>query len=127
ICNAEPQPEEKSKCLYELFIIQHIIHRMTEDECDNVIENRGILFKEECKEMNTFILSDVKTVKSICKGRTDGDIISESLFEIIDCELKSKTEKKPPCKYNGKRQFKKRIEVSCEGGYPVHYKRALKE
>lgn len=123
---AEPQPEEKTKRLYEQFKTQHINDRMTEDQCDSEIKTRNISdTKKECKEKNTFILSDNETVKSICNDRTDGDVRSKSQFEIIDCELTSKTEKTPPCKYNGKHQFKKRIEVSCQGGYPVHYKRAF--
>uniref|UniRef100_A0A3Q2W473 Ribonuclease A-domain domain-containing protein n=1 Tax=Haplochromis burtoni TaxID=8153 RepID=A0A3Q2W473_HAPBU len=80
---------------------------------------------KQCKEKNTFILSDSETVKSICNNRPDGDVRSKSQFGIIDCELISKTEKTPPCRYNGKHQFKKRIEVSCKGGYPVHYKSIL--
>lgn len=123
---AEPQPEEETKRLYELFKTQHINDRMTEDQCDSEILTRNILDKnKECKEKNTFILSDSETVKSICNNRPDGDVRSKSQFGIIDCELISKTEKTPPCRYNGKHQFKKRIEVSCKGGYPVHYKSAF--
>lgn len=119
--------EEETKRLYELFKTQHINDRMTEDQCDSEILTRNISDKnKECKEKNTFILSDSETVKFICNNRTDGDRCrSESQFEIIDCELISKTEKTPPCRYNGKHQFKKRIEVSCKGGYPVHYYRAF--
>uniref|UniRef100_A0A3B4HAX0 Ribonuclease A-domain domain-containing protein n=1 Tax=Pundamilia nyererei TaxID=303518 RepID=A0A3B4HAX0_9CICH len=125
-----------TKRLYELFKTQHINDRMTEDQCDSEILTRNILDKnKECKEKNTFILSDSETVKFIC-NRPDSDRCrsesqdsdrcrSESQFEIIDCELMSKTEKTPPCRYNGKHQFKKRIEVSCKGGYPVHYYRAF--
>lgn len=125
--NAEAQPEEETKRLYELFKTQHINDRMTEDQCDSEILTRNILDKnKECKEKNTFILSDSETVKFICNNRPDSDRCrSESQFEIIDCELTSKTEKTPPCRYNGKHQYKKRIEVSCKGGYPVHYKSAF--
>ncbi|XP_069027609.1 ribonuclease, liver-like [Embiotoca jacksoni] len=107
---------------YQKFRKQHIRKQMTVGDCNKVMNNEIKKLNEgRCKEINTFILADEKTVKSVCEtnGEPYKNNMTKSLqpFNIIVCEKIKKVKKK--CQYGGK-SLNKKIVIKCVG-YPVHY------
>ncbi|KAF3688507.1 Ribonuclease-like 3 [Channa argus] len=107
---------------YEKFKIQHIKKDMTENECGSELYKRKINKNQyRCKKINTFILADEQDVKDICKDQISGMVQSTQKFDIVVCELKKKESIKSKCNYQGERLTNRVVEVTCEGGFPVHY------
>uniref|UniRef100_A0A3Q0R623 Ribonuclease A-domain domain-containing protein n=1 Tax=Amphilophus citrinellus TaxID=61819 RepID=A0A3Q0R623_AMPCI len=106
---------------------QHVDAKMTANDCNKKISCRNIYKNDNsCKTTNTFILSDEKTVKSICQGEgrydsKSGMTYSKKHFRIVKCKLKSRGGRKPHCQYRGKRFTNRTIAVRCDEGLPVHY------
>lgn len=107
---------------YEKFNRQHINKKMTKKKCDSVMKSRKIYNNDNsCKEINTFILSDPKKVKSICKDcQSRCRTRSKEMFRIVVCERK-KGARKPRCEYKGKELANQHVVVECEQGLPVHF------
>uniref|UniRef100_A0A8D0DCS1 Ribonuclease A-domain domain-containing protein n=1 Tax=Sander lucioperca TaxID=283035 RepID=A0A8D0DCS1_SANLU len=105
---------------------QHINEQMSVDDCDDVMRARKIakINKNKCKKTNTFILSNIKTVRSICVNNgepydQDRNMTkSQKHFDIVVCHLKPTRPAK--CHYNGKK-LNKKIIIKCVRGFPVHY------
>ncbi|XP_029298025.1 ribonuclease-like 3 [Cottoperca gobio] len=105
------------KYRYNKFINQHIIAEMEVCSCDSVMRTRKI----ERKQINTFIISDIPAVRSICvgNGEPDGNLTkSIKRFNIVVCKLRK-------CIYFGEIKEKKKVIIKCEGGFPVHYGRDI--
>lgn len=112
---------------YDKFKRQHVDATMTKDNCDTQISRKKI-YKNgvECKPINTFILSQEETVKSICNGvgrvvdQNEGKTESNIQFRVVVCTLNSgKIE--PNCKYDGEDLTGRRVVVKCKNKLPVHY------
>ncbi|MEQ2222796.1 hypothetical protein ILYODFUR_030138 [Ilyodon furcidens] len=110
---------------FEKFKIQHIVDKNDMNDmnqgCDHIIQKRNILDSDsKCKAKNTFILSPIKDVISVCKGKKDinGLIRSVSDFATVLCKLIGKKDAEL-CEYNSVKKNKK-IRIACENGKPVH-------
>lgn len=109
--------------LYNKFKNQHIISNMTESNCTAVMQGRKISNAKKCKNTNTFILSNAKTVKAICgdKGQPYGKLTkSIGRFYIVVCKVKKQQAKPAKCLYQGEK-LNKKIIIKCEKSFPVHY------
>ena len=118
-----------TKGRYEKFIKQHIDKHMIVNKCDAEIRKRKISWfnintkRHECKQSNTFIMANIKTVKSVCDGEGEpykNMTRSTEYFDIVFCNLTNQAAKYPKCHYDGK-ALKHRIIIKCEQGLPVHY------
>lgn len=114
---------------YRKFIEQHINGQMSVNRCDEVIRSRRISKTDsnECKETNTFIRANTNTVKSICeRGGEPYGQLTRSLqpFDVVVCTLKNQQGRQPNCQYRGQARTR-RIAISCEQGYPVHFDRDI--
>ncbi|MEQ2218957.1 hypothetical protein XENOCAPTIV_010548 [Xenoophorus captivus] len=113
---------------FKKFKIQHIIDITNINDmndmnqgCDHIIQKRNILDSDSnCKTKNTFILSPIKNVISVCKGKKDinGLITSEWDFETVLCKRIGEKNAKP-CEYTSQKENKK-IRIACENRKPVH-------
>ncbi|XP_028446005.1 ribonuclease-like 3 [Perca flavescens] len=117
--------DAKTKRQYKKFRNQHINEQMSVDGCDDVMRARKIAINnKKCKKTNTFILSNVKRVRSICVNNgepydQDKNMTkSHEHFNIVVCRLEPTKHAK--CHYNGKK-LNKKIIIKCVGGFPVHY------
>uniref|UniRef100_A0A3B4YUU5 Ribonuclease A-domain domain-containing protein n=1 Tax=Seriola lalandi dorsalis TaxID=1841481 RepID=A0A3B4YUU5_SERLL len=108
---------------YKKFKKQHICDSMTFTNCDDVMQKRHISgLNKKCKRINTFILANIKQVKSICDiVPYDNVTISNQCFDIVVCNLTQQKAKLAKCQYSGQKIDKKLIIIKCEQGYPVHY------
>uniref|UniRef100_A0A3B4TC61 Ribonuclease A-domain domain-containing protein n=1 Tax=Seriola dumerili TaxID=41447 RepID=A0A3B4TC61_SERDU len=109
---------------YKKFRKQHIYEKMTVTKCDYEMQARNIsrLKNKECKSINTFILADIKPVKSICdRVPYDNETTSHQRFDLVVCNLTQQKAKLAKCRYSGHEKHKKLIIIKCEQGYPVHY------
>lgn len=117
--------DAKIKSRYEKFKNQHINKKMNASSCDDVMQARKIFTNtNKCKNTNTFVLSDIKPVKSVCEkeGEPWRKKMTKSLkrFNIVVCKVKNQKAKPPKCTYLGKK-LNKKIIIKCEKGFPVHY------
>lgn len=117
--------DAKIKSRYEKFQNQHIDKKMNASSCDDVMQARKISPNtNKCKKTNTFILSNVKPVKSICgkEGEPWSNQMTKSLkhFDIVVCKVKKQKAKPAKCTYLGEK-LNKKIIIKCEKGFPVHY------
>ncbi|KAM3866988.1 integrin alpha-6-like [Diretmus argenteus] len=92
---------------YQHFINQHVNRQMSVNSCDDVIRSKGITKtnSNECKETNTFIRANLKTIKSICEhGGEPHGTMTKSLqpFDIVVCSLRNQN-RHPHCEYRGER------------------------
>ncbi|XP_062845236.1 ribonuclease-like 3 [Trichomycterus rosablanca] len=91
---------------YQRFKNNHVYGSMTKDQCTSVIKKRKITQgKNECKDVNSFILANDKEINAVCTGAgapQGGDLyMSDKLFPVIDCKLKSGA-RYPKCEYGEK-------------------------
>uniref|UniRef100_I3KYV6 Ribonuclease A-domain domain-containing protein n=1 Tax=Oreochromis niloticus TaxID=8128 RepID=I3KYV6_ORENI len=110
---------------YEKFLQQHVDASMTVEKCDEEMKKKWIYnVDNSCKFTNTFILSNEKQVKDICKRQGspyDTSLTkSKEKFNIVICQLNNGA-RKPNCQYNGRLHSNVRVVVQCKGGLPVHY------
>ncbi|KAJ6651892.1 hypothetical protein lerEdw1_015948 [Lerista edwardsae] len=86
--------------------------------CTQMMQRRGL----KCQRSNTFIHASDEQLTSICNSRgqiLDGNQTSKILFPITICTLR-RGFKGVFCRYKGKSKIK-RIRVTCEKGFPVHF------
>uniref|UniRef100_A0A3Q1IJA4 Ribonuclease A-domain domain-containing protein n=1 Tax=Anabas testudineus TaxID=64144 RepID=A0A3Q1IJA4_ANATE len=120
----------KIKSRYQKFQNQHIIKKMNATNCDDVMQTRNISKgnTNKCKETNTFIIGNIKPVKSICEGKGEPwrNQMTKSLkrFDIVVCKLKKQKARPARCLYRGK-ELNMKIIIKCEKGFPVHYDRDI--
>ncbi|XP_053735608.1 ribonuclease-like [Synchiropus splendidus] len=100
------------------FTKKHINPAMKADQCTDVIAGRLINNKNNCREINTFILAEIDKVKTICQ-QGNGVVESDRVFNVLVCCRKGK-KSTPPCSYGGY-ETKHRIKVECKNGNPLHY------
>lgn len=97
---------------------KHINKDMTEDQCNEKM--KAVNKKNQCKEKNTFILSEEGLVNDLCKDVNDNKHKeSTDAFKIVNC-IHDKTSKHPKCAYKGETSEEK-ITVTCKDKKPVHY------
>ncbi|MEQ2285495.1 hypothetical protein AMECASPLE_032448 [Ameca splendens] len=121
ILTPREKPVEEER--YEKFRIQHINETMDENSCDSEIRRKNIYEKNRCKTINTFILADENSVKSICQGEKNNNkkkTRSKQKFRIVVCKLK-KPARKPKCQYEGIKLTNRIVAVRCQNGLPVHF------
>ncbi|KAJ3587709.1 hypothetical protein NHX12_011306 [Muraenolepis orangiensis] len=96
---------------YQKFINQHVKANMRINQCDSVINGKGISETDSnrCKEINTFIRSTLPQIKAICRsGVPYGELTkSTTPFDIVVCTLKNRDEpsyptRLPHCQYQGR-------------------------
>ncbi|KAL8176484.1 UNVERIFIED_CONTAM: hypothetical protein K2H54_035477 [Gekko kuhli] len=86
--------------------------------CDQMMRRRHM----KCQKRNIFVHASEEQLKSICNSRgqtMNGNTVSKALFPITICKLR-RFLRKVRCTYRGKSKIK-RIRVTCEKGFPVHY------
>lgn len=124
LCATVLSQDAKIKSRYKKFKNQHINKKMNASSCDDVMQARKISTNtNNCKKKNTFILSNVQPVKSVCrKGELLRNNMTKSLkrFDIVVCKVKKQKAKPPKCMYIGEK-LNKKIIIKCEEGFPVHY------
>nr|NP_001187912.1 angiogenin-3 precursor [Ictalurus punctatus]ADO29290.1 angiogenin-3 [Ictalurus punctatus] len=118
---AEAQPPDV-KHRYQNFLTQHVYPTMTEAKCTSEIRQRKITDgnTNNCKEVNTFIKTNIKDIMPVCGGAT-GRFTSGQPFPVVTCKLHS-GERRPNCDYGKKGHMDTRyITIECDQGWPVHY------
>uniref|UniRef100_A0A8C9Y066 Ribonuclease A-domain domain-containing protein n=1 Tax=Sander lucioperca TaxID=283035 RepID=A0A8C9Y066_SANLU len=123
------------------FYKRHVNKGMTEDQCTDVIKNRGINeeYNEKinqenkvCKPTNTFLNGkNADSTGTICCSREGGELwpqnhkfkISKAIYPLVECK-RDKVSQYPDCVYKGETYTDRRIIVSCtsskDGGTPYH-------
>nr|AAK30253.1 RNase A-type ribonuclease rc203 precursor [Aquarana catesbeiana]AAL87036.1 RC-RNase7 precursor [Aquarana catesbeiana] len=86
--------------------------------CNTIMDNNIYIVGGQCKKVNTFIISSATTVKAICNGVTNSNVLSPTRFQLDTCTRTSITPR--PCPYSSKKETNK-ICVKCENQLPVHF------
>ncbi|KAK9967234.1 hypothetical protein ABG768_001642 [Culter alburnus] len=112
---------------YVKFRNQHVDPFMTVNDCTSRIENRDITGTAgACKPVNSFIVANEDTIKTVCgrggtRLRNDRNLFeSNQLFFVVKCKIK--TSRNGKCEYLGK-GYTRKIVLACDRGWPVHYER----
>lgn len=112
----------QSENAYEKFKNQHIIDEINMKKgCEKLIQEKHIQDKSNCKKENTFILSNVDDVISVCTGMPIRDNLyrSTETFHFVLCTLIGDQTSKP-CKYKSTEK-EEQIMIACNDGKPVHF------
>ncbi|KAM8848292.1 LOW QUALITY PROTEIN: amphinase-3-like [Synchiropus picturatus] len=111
---------------FRRFKKKHIYEGTSPLRCTQEIKKRNIKDENGCKPVNTFILADSNTVKSICnRSRRRRVVESKDMFDVVKCTLDQKKSQDNDCQYN-QRAMRKKITVTCKNGEPVHMVRSTK-
>nr|P11916.4 RecName: Full=Oocytes ribonuclease; AltName: Full=RC-RNase; AltName: Full=Sialic acid-binding lectin; Short=SBL-C; Flags: Precursor [Aquarana catesbeiana]AAD10702.1 ribonuclease precursor [Aquarana catesbeiana] len=86
--------------------------------CNTIMDNNIYIVGGQCKRVNTFIISSATTVKAICTGVINMNVLSTTRFQLNTCTRTSITPR--PCPYSSRTETNY-ICVKCENQYPVHF------
>ncbi|XP_069470021.1 ribonuclease pancreatic-like [Ambystoma mexicanum] len=93
--------------------------------CNNIIRDRRITNRGQCKFRNTFIHALPSTIKGLCMGQ-EGYVSSNNPYALTDCFHAPVTNNEMPPNCNYRFQDRSRqIKIKCENSDPVHFERAL--
>ncbi|XP_006108198.1 ribonuclease 4 [Myotis lucifugus] len=111
---------------YQRFLRQHVDSRGpggTNLYCNTMMQRRGMT-RPTCKQFNTFIHENIRTINNICRttnircknGRMN---CHAGVVRVTDCRLTARFPQN--CRYQG-RGSSRRVVIACEGNplVPVH-------